>query len=190
MGTRGHTTEAQDDRHRAGPGPRTLAANRRGASLVEFALVAAPFIALIVAVIQTSLVFFSQQTLETAAEDTARLIVTNQAQQAGMSQSAFKQAACSQLPGYMDCANLMIDVRTADDFADVDTTMPELTYDSDGNVTNAWQFEMGGADQVVVMRLMYQLPVVSAPLGFDMSNMENGRRLLVATSVFQPEPTA
>ena len=167
-----------------------LARDTRGATVIEFVLVAAPFLALIFAVIQTSLVFFSQQTLETAAEDTARLIVTNQAQQAGMSQSAFKQAACSQLPSFMDCNNLMVDVRTADDFADVDTGMPALTYDASGNVSNKWEFEMGGAEQVVVMRLMYQLPVVSAPLGFDVSNMQGGRRLLVATSVFQPEPTA
>jgi Flp pilus assembly protein TadG len=190
MGTRGATAETQGDRRYAGARVCALGTDRRGATIIEFALVAAPLVALIVAVIQTSLVFFSQQTLETAAEDTARLIVTNQAQQAGMSKSQFKQAACSQLPGFMDCDNLMIDVRTADDFADVDTTVPDLTYDSDGNVTNPWKFEMGGADQIVVMRLMYQLPVISAPLGFDMSNMQGGRRLLIATSVFQPEPTA
>ena len=190
MGMRGYSRAAlPGDRRTVGHRLRTIATDRRGASLVEFALVAAPFIALIFAVIQTSLVFFSQQTLETAAEDTARLIVTNQAQQAGMSQSTFKQAACSQLPSYMDCAKLMVDVRTADEFEDVDTTMPDLTYDSDGNVDNAWQFEMGGADKVVVMRLMYQLPVVSA-LGFGISNMQGSRRLLVATSVFQPEPSA
>jgi Flp pilus assembly protein TadG len=190
MGTRRATAEAHDDRRHAGACLRALGSDRRGATIIEFALVAAPLVALIFAAIQTSLVFFSQQTLETAAEDTARLIVTNQAQQAAMSQSQFNQAACSQLPGFMDCDNLMVDVRTADDFADVDTAMPDLTYDSDGNVTNKWDFEMGGADQVVVMRLMYQLPVVSAPLGFDMSNMQGGRRLLIATSVFQPEPTA
>jgi Flp pilus assembly protein TadG len=190
MGMRGYSRAALPKNRRPVERLRTLAADRRGASLVEFALVAAPFIALIFAVIQTSLVFFSQQTLETAAEDTARLIVTNQAQQSGMSQTAFKEVACAQLPSFMDCANLMVDVRTADDFEDVDTTMPDLTYDGDGNVSNAWQFELGGADKVVVMRLMYALPVVSAPLGFDMSNMQGGRRLLVATSVFQPEPTA
>ncbi len=190
MGTHGHRADARRDRRMGAACPRALAADRRGAAIIEFALVAAPLIALIVAVIQTSLVFFSQQALETAAEDTARLIVTNQAQQAGMSQSAFKQAACSALPGFMSCDDLMVDVRTADDFADADTTMPDLTYDEDGNVTNSWRYELGGTDQVVVMRLMYQLPVVSAPLGFDMANMQGGRRLLVATAVFQPEPTA
>lgn len=190
MQRRGFTAEAERDRRRAGTRLSALGGDRRGATIVEFALVVAPLVALIFAVIQTSLVFFSQQTLETAAEDTARLIVTNQAQQASMSQSAFKKAACSQLPVFMSCDKLMVDVRTADDFADVDTTMPTLTYDADGNVSNKWEFEMGGADKVVVMRLMYALPVVSAPLGFDMSNMQNGSRLLVATSVFQPEPAA
>src|SRR3546814_9738883 len=71
----------------------------------------------------------------------------------------------------MNCNDLMIDVRTVNSFSAVDTSMPTLTYDSDGNVTNSWKYELGGADKVVVMRLMYMLPVISGPLGFDLSNM-------------------
>src|SRR3546814_8191287 len=82
----------------------------------------------------------------------------------------------------MNCNDLMIDVRTVNSFSAVDTSMPTLTYDSDGNVTNSWKYELGGADKVVVMRLMYMLPVISGPLGFDLSNMRNGHRLLIARS--------
>ena len=38
-----------------------------GAAAVEFALVAAPFLALVFAIMETALVFFAGQTLETAA---------------------------------------------------------------------------------------------------------------------------
>lgn len=38
--------------------------DRRGATAVEFALVATPFLALLVAIVQTFLVFFAQEMLE------------------------------------------------------------------------------------------------------------------------------
>jgi len=169
---------------------RALRRDRSGATIIEFALVAAPFIALILATIQTSLVFFAQQTLETTAEKTARQLVTGTAQENGVSQPAFKAAACSNLPSFMKCSNLMIDVETADSFEDVDTSTPVLTYDKHGNVNNAWKFDTGSAGSIIVMRTMYQLPVIRGPLGFNLSNMGEGKRLLVATTVFKSEPYA
>ncbi len=47
-------------------------------SAVEFAILAFPFLALLFAVMQTALIFFAQQTLETAAADSARLVLTGQ----------------------------------------------------------------------------------------------------------------
>src|SRR3546814_15486596 len=78
-----------------------------------------PFIVLLIAILQTSLVFFAQQLLETTAEDTSRVILTNQAQKAGTSQADFKSAACSTLPSFMNCNDLMIDVRTVNSFSAV-----------------------------------------------------------------------
>src|SRR4051812_32412430 len=61
-----------------------------GAAAVEFALVATPFLALVFAIMETALVFFAGQTLETAAADSARLIMTGQAQTQGFDQGKFK----------------------------------------------------------------------------------------------------
>ncbi|RIA36682.1 Flp pilus assembly protein TadG [Hephaestia caeni] len=166
---------------------RALARDTRGATIIEFAIVALPFIALLIAILQTSLVFFAQQTLETTSEETARQLVTGAAQKAGMSKSDFKEAACENLPSFMSCDNLMIDVQTVDSFADADTKAPALQYDSDGKVENNWKFEPGGAGSIVVMRTMYLFPVIGGPFGFDLSN-SGDRRLLIATSVFKSEP--
>ncbi|WP_298673428.1 TadE/TadG family type IV pilus assembly protein [uncultured Sphingomonas sp.] len=167
---------------------RSLIRDRRGATILEFAAVAAPFIALVLAILQTALVFFSQQALETSAERTARQLITGAAQSGGMTPTAFKAAACANLPAFMKCANLMIDVQNASSFAAVNVSAPALTYDSNGNVTNTWGFSPGGAGSIVVMRTMYRLPVVGAPLGFNLSNMAGSQRLLIATSVFKTEP--
>jgi Flp pilus assembly protein TadG len=169
-------------------GLRSLARDRRGATIIEFAIVAAPFIALILATLQTSLVFFAQQSLETAAEKTARELITGKAQQSGWTQQDFQQAACKNLYSFMQCQNLMIDVQRADSLTSINTAAPTLHYDSDGKVDNSWQFNPGQPGDIVVMRMMYIFPVIGGPLGFNLSNMENGKRLLIATSVFRSEP--
>jgi Flp pilus assembly protein TadG len=50
--------------------------NRRGSAAVEFALVAPVFFALLFAIIETSIVFFAGQVLETITQDAARTILT------------------------------------------------------------------------------------------------------------------
>ena len=167
-------------------GAKALARNRRGATIIEFAIVAAPFVALLIATLETSLVFFAQQTLETVSEETSRQILTGAVQKAGMSQQDFNKLACDNLPAYMNCANLMIDVQTADSFAAVDTSTPSLT-NPDGT-KKTWQFNPGGAGSIVVMRTMYLFPVIGGPLGFNLANADSSHRLLIATAVFQTEP--
>ena len=61
---------------------RRFRSNRRGSVAVEFSLIALPFFALLFAIIETALVFFASQVLETAVQDSSRLILTGQAQTA------------------------------------------------------------------------------------------------------------
>jgi len=180
------TTQLSATRRLFGRGTKAFARNKRAATIIEFAIVAAPLIALLIATLQTSLVFFAQQTLETVSEETSRQILTGAVQQAGLSQQDFQKMACNNLPAFMNCANLMIDVQTADSFADVDTSTPALT-NPDGT-KKTWQFNPGGAGDIVVMRTMYLLPVVGGPLGFNLANADTSHRLLIATAVFQTEP--
>ncbi|WP_426260047.1 TadE/TadG family type IV pilus assembly protein [Sphingomonas sp. DC1100-1] len=53
-------------------GAARLLRDARGATIVEFAIVAVPFVALMLAVAVTSLAYFVQETLETAVERAAR----------------------------------------------------------------------------------------------------------------------
>jgi hypothetical protein len=39
-----------------------------------------------------------------------------------------------------------------------------------------------------VVRVMYQWPVFGGPLGFTLSNLSNGNRLIMASAAFQNEP--
>jgi hypothetical protein len=63
-----------------------------------------------------------------------------------------------------------------------------LTYDTNGNVTNNWQFNPGNAGDIVVVRVMYLWPVFFGPIAFNLANQPNGSRLIMASAAFQNEP--
>jgi Flp pilus assembly protein TadG len=163
-----------------------LLRQQQGSAAIEFGMVAAPFLALVFAILETAIVFFAGQALETAVADSARLIMTGQAQAQNLDASGFKNAVCGKIYGLFDCQNgVSVDVRTFTSFGNV--TMPN-PVDAQGNFQNDSQYQPGGPCDIVVVRLFYQYPVYVNLLGFNLSNMNGGKRLLAATSAFRNEP--
>ena len=161
---------------------RRLLRQQDGHAAVEFAFVATPFLLLLFAILQTAIVFFADQALETAVADSARLIMTGQAQNTGLTQETFKTEVCKHIYGLFDCGKMFVDVRT---FSNFNYTLPS-PIDADGNVVNNMLYQPGNAGDIVVVRLMYPLSVYVKLLG--LGNMAGDQRLLVATAVFRNEP--
>lgn len=166
----------------------SFAARQDGTAALEFALVAAPFIGLLVATLQTALAFFAGQVLESAVADASRAILTGAAQNSGLNQSTFAQLVCTKVQALFNCSNLMIDVQTASSYSAANTAMPTLTYNAAGQVNNNWAYNPGNPGDIVVMRVMYLWPTYLGPLGFSLSNQSNGSLLLMSTAVFKNEP--
>lgn len=165
-----------------------LWSSNSGATAVEFALVAMPLIALIFASLQIAIIFFFDQALQTAAQKAARQLMTGSAQTANMTQTQFKAVVCANLPSQFQCPNVMIDVESASSFPTIDTTPITLTFDASHAVTNTWSYSPGNAGDIVIMRAMYDWPVVGGPLALGLANQPDGGHLLVATAVFKNEP--
>ena len=161
---------------------------RDAASAVEFGLVAAPFVALTFAIMQTGLVFFAGQSLQTAAATASRYIMTGQAQTAGWSAAQFKTQVCNAISGLFNCQNgVYVDVETYSSFASANLSLPI----TNGNFNaSSLGYNPGGPGDIVVVRLYYQYPVYVNLLGFNMSNLNGGLDLLAATAVFKNEPYA
>jgi len=165
---------------------RRFCRRKDGAVAVEFALVAAPFLALLFAIMETAIVFFAGQTLETAASDSARLILTGQAQKQGFSQAKFKEEVCNRVRGLFDCENgIQIDVRTYSSFSAMSSTKP---LDENGNVNLTPTYQPGGPGDIVLVRLIYPWPVYMSMPGLNLADMPGGKRLLLATAAFRNEP--
>lgn len=164
---------------------RRFVRQEEGAAAVEFALVALPFLALIFAILETAVVFFAGQTLESATADSARLIMTGQAQLAGFDESKFKQEVCNRVAGMFDCdGKLYINVKKYTNFSSISTASP---IKDDKLDTSAMGYEPGDPGDIVVVSLYYEWPIWVSLLGNDLANVGSSR-LLVATSVFRNEP--
>jgi Flp pilus assembly protein TadG len=168
---------------------RRLVRHQDGATTVEFAMVAAPFLAMVFAIIETAVVFFAGQVLETAGADSARLIMTGQAQTQGFDQAKFKQAVCGKIYGLFNCASgLYVDVKNYSSFAAINTAKP---VDGSGNLqTGTFTYAPGGPCNIVVVRLIYQWPVYVSLLGLNLSDSAGNKRLIMSTVAFRNEPYA
>jgi Flp pilus assembly protein TadG len=168
--------------------PAALLRSDSGAGAVEFGLVAAPFLALLVGLFQTGLAFLASRELDEAVAAASRYIMTGQAQNANMTQTQFNNWVCQNVAALLNCNNIMVNVATYTSFSAAITSAPTLTYNAQGGVSNSWTYQPGGPGDIVVLQVMYQWPVFLAPLSFNLGSLPNGDMLLTSTAVFRNEP--
>ena len=166
--------------------------NRRGSAAVEFALVAPVFFALLFAILETGIIFFADQTLESITQAAARTILTGQTQSASYTQQQFHDDVVCPSGGMasilFSCSptGIYIDVRS------YPSSFSNISINSEivGGVFNSgdMQYNPGTSCNVVVVRLFYQWPQIVTGLGYNITNLNNGTRLLVATAAFRNEP--
>ena len=169
---------------------RRLRRDENGAAAVEFAMVALPFFAFLFAIIEAAMVFFAGQVLETATQDSARLILTGQAQTGSFTQAQFKQAVCDRIYKLFTFANIYVDVKSYSSFSAINITTP---VDASGNFVNTFTYQPGNPGDIVVVRVFYQWPLFVTKLGFNLADVNDtsgvkNRKLLAATVAFRNEP--
>lgn len=159
-----------------------------GAAAVEFALVATPFLALTFAILETAMVFFAGQSLETAVADSSRLIMTGQAQTGTppLTKDTFKDAVCQRISILFECSKLYVNVQTFTDFSSVSSSAPVTAGSLDSTKTT---YNPGDVGSIVSVTLYYAWPIYVPLLDLlSNSSMSGNNHLLVATAVFRNEP--
>lgn len=165
--------------------------SEKGSAAVEFALIAAPFLYLLLAVFETGLMLFSEYVIENGVAKASRMIRTGQVQTESIGPAQFKQIVCGNLASYLKCdSKLHLDVRSFEAFKDIDTPKAvsgdgELSDD----VTVNAKFDPGDPLQVVVVRAYYDWELFTPGIS-QLSNMAGGRRLITAGAAFRNEPFA
>jgi Flp pilus assembly protein TadG len=166
---------------------RLFGREEKAATAVEFGLIALPFIALLLAIIETAVLFLAGQNLESAVDNSARLIRTGQAQQDGLTGDTFKAQICNEALVLPNCTDLLhIDVRTYTSFASMTITDP---IDSSGKTDyKSFTYDAGHGGNIVLVRAYYEWPTFSRMLGLNFANLSNGNHLLAAVAAFKNEP--
>lgn len=164
--------------------------NRRGSVAVEFALVAPLFFCMLFAILETAIVFFAGQLLENATLESARLILTRQAQTSAMTEADFKQNLCDRIKIMFNCqgnlGNLTVDMKSFAPGDSITITDPIVA----GSLTGPFVYSLppSGSPNTIVVRAFYQWPLFVTRLGYDIGNLTGGKRLLSATAAFHVEP--
>lgn len=151
---------------------------------MQFALVAPMFFALLFAIIEAAFMFFATQVLETITQDSARMILTGQAQNANYTATNYKTYVCGKIPALFSCGGLYVDVQSYNAFSSI-TISSQI---SGGAFVNNMQYNPGGPGDIVVVRLFYEWPQFVTGLGYNITNLSGNKRLLAATAAFQNEP--
>ena len=157
-----------------------------GTAAIEFALIAMPFFSLMMAIFETTSIYFASTTLEDAVDDVGRTIRTGQAEVDGVTAGQFKQLICDRVNILLSCdGRLVVDVRSFSNFQNVSFPPP---LDSNGKLNNNMQYQIGGPGDVVVVRVFYTWKIMTPVLGATLSNMSGDERLLSAATAFRNEP--
>ena len=195
----------REDHGSAAGAPAGFTADARGATAVEFALIAVPFLGLLLAIFQTGFAYFASENLQAAVQSAARKLYVGTAQGNGVSTaSAFiNQYLCPSsggtLASFIDCTKLIVDVRvsTTGTFTGLDTAADFYQ----ASATTA--FCPGGPGDVIIVRVIYPLPVYLPVIGTtngrdvnvvragsvnDVPGASGWQQLLLGTAVFRNEP--
>lgn len=128
---------------------------RSGATLVEFSLLAFPFLLLIMASFEVGFIYWANQELENATSDAARMVRTGQVQAGKLTQAELKTQLCNRTALLVGCqSRVRLDVRSGPTFAAI--TPPE-PLDGSGDLKGDTDFRYapGGADDVVLVSAFY-----------------------------------
>ena len=167
---------------------RALRRDRRGATAIEFSLLALPFALLAFAILETTISFAAQQVLTNAVDRIARDIRTGQLTLANTTEQQFRDKICGEISVIVgsSCSGLVWDLKSYPTFADVPKSIPR-SPDGDIDATG-FDYDPGIDSSIVSLRLFYKWPVLTDVMRSSMSNLPDGKTLLYASVTWQNEP--
>jgi len=162
--------------------------NRRGSAAVEFALVAPVFFALLFAIIESAMVFFAGQVLETGVQDSGRLLYISSERESGAVSSRISATAsgalfpCDSLDLCLEREALCAGHRNHPQRSDR-TAAEIMSPIASGRIRCP--------TTPLVVRAFYPWPLFVTGLGYNIANVgrgsTNSSRLLAATAAFRPQ---
>ncbi len=161
---------------------RKVRRDQSGVAMIEFAIIALPFLALILGMLEVGLIFWASYELDNATVTASRLIKTGQAQQANYSQANMVAQICSHVVILADCTGtLQLTVQTFTSFNCV--ANPTQSGCAPGS-----NYSLGTGSKIELVTASYEWPLFNFVTVALLSNLADGNRLIQSAAVFQNEP--
>lgn len=176
---------------------------REGVVAVEMALLAIPIVLMLVAVAEIGLYFYVRNSLDYAAQQVSRQIMTGAVQamtinNQPLNASQFQSTVvCPKLPRIVVCSSLIVNVQT---FAEgespggfyqfVNSSQSGLILPTPGATPPTTSYCIGASGQYVVLQFVYPLPLITSIFSSGSEVMSNGKHDFVfsSTAAWKNEP--
>ena len=160
-----------------------------GVAAIEFALVVIPVTFIMIGIIEISMLFAASTQLDAATGEAARALRTGQLQEMSDTADAkdeFEDIVCQNIKALMDCDGLQYETVKVNDFTAAAGN--NASFD-DGVLENDGNFELGGPDEVMLIRTAYQYPISTPAFQqFFANDPDNDARIISTTKVLKVEP--
>jgi len=166
--------------------------DKEGATALEFAILAVPFLALLFSIIELAVVFFLGSSLTHAMNESARDIRTGEFQGSCGGAAEFKTAVCDKM-SIGSCGNLRIDVVSSPSGRFVPDLLPPIVTDPDPSNPGQPQrppdsYIQTQARSVVVVRAQYYHKLAFPGQFTRLANQPGNHRIITTSTAFRNEP--
>jgi hypothetical protein len=168
--------------------------DKRGSTVIEFGMLALPFVLLLFAILETCISFAAGQLMANATDDLARQIRTGRTGFRADELTATKvhDFICGQLKIMVpsDCADLVIDLRSEPTFDALSQFEMPLTGTGRERTIDKGKtdFKKAASMEKSMLRVLYPWPVMTNLMQKSLSTLKDGKILLFATATWQNEP--
>lgn len=164
--------------------------DRKGSAAVEFALVAPPFLALMMSTFEVGWFYFAASQVDAATIETARLVRTGQVQQANFDKEEFFNQVCPEIRIFGDCdETLTVEVTVFNSFAELAAdASPVICANDEPAEIAALAYDPGSDNSIVRLRVCLLYRTLNPTIGVNVAETADGKRRIFGTYIFQNEP--
>jgi Flp pilus assembly protein TadG len=168
--------------------PARFLRDRRGATAIEFVILAIPFSLLVFAILESCVSFAAQQVLADTVDKVARELRTGQKRPETLAPGQIQQMICNPIRIIVpNCTDLHIDLEQYKTFADA--AQVRIPYTAAGDLdTSGFKIDPGGTGSKNMLRVFYEWPIMTPLMSTLMANLPDGKTLLFASVTWQNEP--
>ena len=166
--------------------------DKKGATAIEFGMLAMPFLFLMMMIVEMAMVFWTRQVLQETMSQISRTVLTGESRKIytgpqPVQTAAFRDAICAKMGVTTNCAQrVFIDVQPLTSGFSENYVASMVS----GKVLNPASFAMRpvGPGEVVIVRVAYVMSVFTAGFFGNLSQLTTGENVLQSVMAFKAEP--